>query len=154
MWQPKLATLYFSRNYGTFKQIKHQSKNNMKTFTYFKIWTRIGRIAATQRMRTLSACDINSAQVSSRFPLINHAPVSRASGADCLTRVGHRCRCAFQASVVCTDYLHSLIFRGTRQHSYSFCSGLLASPYDLFVCDNFPPLPSATQTRLIFVFGY
>lgn len=30
-------------------------------------------IAANQRMRTLSKRDINSAQVSSRFPLINHA---------------------------------------------------------------------------------
>lgn len=30
-------------------------------------------IAGNQRMRTLSACDINSAQVSSCFPLINHA---------------------------------------------------------------------------------
>lgn len=85
MWQPKFVTVYFTRNYG--KQLKHQSKSkkgkitcknlsNLKKKTLKCLNKHWEGIAANQRMRTLSARDINSAhsvQVSARLPLINHA---------------------------------------------------------------------------------
>ena len=73
-----------------------------------------------------------------------------AKGADGLTWLGHRRHCAVQAAVVWKDYLHSLIFHGTRKHSCLYWRGFIGFFCLIYLCVTSAPSPALSFAKHAF----